>query len=423
MEWTVPEEGCKVDTDGLWIPKGLPANEEFWAKEFVNYALSEPAQKAWCGALGLPPVRPGIEPPADLVGDPSYPTKPEDFDKLVSRALAGSGGEPADLVRQVQRDLPGLTGGRRRSMRVRWALLDGSSGRRACLAGPRSGARWRGRFLAPALVLVGILVIGLGQMLETSLHELDLATYRLGEEYTLANYDTALERPVDVARPRPHVGRGRASSPLATLLLAFPYAYLLVRTPSPWARKAILVALFLPFFIGQVVRAYGWLIILGREGLDERPLPRDRPSGAGFPVRVPDRALRPGAVHAAVRGAPGRAGDLRRSVRRWSSPPKSLGARWPSTFRHVVLPMAAPGLIGAAVVVFTLTLTDFAMPEILGGGGQDFFASAIYDSFFQISNAGLGAALSIVLTLIGSVIVAAVFMAAGTGTLGFRGVK
>ena len=84
VAWTVPEEGCKVDTDGLWVPKGLPANEEHWAKEFVNHALSEEAQAAWCSALGLPPVRPGIEPPEDLVGDPAYPSTPEDFEKLVS---------------------------------------------------------------------------------------------------------------------------------------------------------------------------------------------------------------------------------------------------------------------------------------------------------------------------------------------------
>ena len=35
----------------------------------------------------------------------------------------------------------------------------------------------------------------------------------------------------------------------------------------PWVRKALLIALFLPFFIGQVVRAYGWLIILGNNGI------------------------------------------------------------------------------------------------------------------------------------------------------------
>ncbi|MFY8151748.1 MAG: ABC transporter permease, partial [Hyphomicrobiales bacterium] len=84
---------------------------------------------------------------------------------------------------------------------------------------------------------------------------------------------------------------------------------------------------------------------------------------------------------------------------------ESLGATWTETFRHVVVPMAKPGLVGAGIVVFTLTLTDFAMPAILGGGTNDFIANAIYDAFFRISDAGLGSALSILLVLLGSTIV------------------
>ncbi|MCA8934102.1 MAG: ABC transporter substrate-binding protein [Rhodospirillaceae bacterium] len=83
VEWTVPVEGCKVDTDGLWIPRGLPENEEYWAKQFINFALTRDAQQAWCGALGLPPVFPGIEPPEGMAGDPAYPTTEEDFARLV----------------------------------------------------------------------------------------------------------------------------------------------------------------------------------------------------------------------------------------------------------------------------------------------------------------------------------------------------
>ena len=83
VAWTVPREGCKVDTDGLWVPKGLPKNEEYWAKQFVNFSLTKEAQQKWCSLLGLPPVYPGIEPPADLVGDVSYTTKPEAFKKLL----------------------------------------------------------------------------------------------------------------------------------------------------------------------------------------------------------------------------------------------------------------------------------------------------------------------------------------------------
>lgn len=272
--------------------------------------------------------------------------------------------------------------------------------------------------LAPALLLTGVLLIGLGHMLELSLHELDLATYRLKAEYTLANYETVLGRPV-TWRILLRTFAGASLVTLATLVLAFPYAYLLVRTPSAAVRKALLVALFLPFFIGQVVRAYGWLIILGREGLANAVL-----TGLGLPAQ--DMLFSYGTVlfglvqymlpFAVLLLIPALAA-IPQDIERAS---EGLGAPWPSTFLHVLLPLAGPGLIGASVVVFTLTLTDFAMPEILGGGTQDFFASAIYDAFFQISNAGQGAALAILLTAVGSVVVAAIFMVAGTGTLGFR---
>lgn len=83
VAWTVPAEGCKVDTDCLWIPKGLPENELYWSKQYINHALTKDAQQVWLDGLGLPGVVPGLTPPADLVGDPSYPTKPEDFAKLI----------------------------------------------------------------------------------------------------------------------------------------------------------------------------------------------------------------------------------------------------------------------------------------------------------------------------------------------------
>lgn len=302
---------------------------------------------------------------------------------------------------------------------LRWTLLDRVERLAALWPARTLGVGWL--FLAPALLLVGVLVVGLVSMAETSLHELDIATYRLREAFSLGNYETLAERAV-YWRIMARTLAGAAIVTAATLVLAFPYAYLLVRTPSAWTRKALLVALFLPFFIGQVVRAYGWLIILGREGLVNSAL-----AGLGLPPQdflfaYPTvlfglvQYMLPFAVLLLVPAIAAIAEEVELAS-------ESLGARWPSTFRHVVIPMARPGLIGAAVVVFTLTLTDFAIPEILGGGGQDFFASAIYDAFFQISNAGLGAALAIVLTAVGSLVVAAVFVLAGTGTLGFRAAR
>ena len=79
--------------------------------------------------------------------------------------------------------------------------------------------------------------------------------------------------------------------------------------------------------------------------------------------------------------------------------------------------MAKPGIIGAGLVVLTLSLTDFAMPAILGGGSQDFIANAIYDQFFRTSDQGFGSALTIILIGIGSMMVGLIFMVFGAGTL------
>jgi putative spermidine/putrescine transport system substrate-binding protein len=83
VDWTVPKEGAKVDTDSLWVPQQLPENETYWAKQYVNFALSGKAQQKWCNGLGLPPVRPGLTPPEDMQGDPAYPTEKADYKRLI----------------------------------------------------------------------------------------------------------------------------------------------------------------------------------------------------------------------------------------------------------------------------------------------------------------------------------------------------
>jgi putative spermidine/putrescine transport system permease protein len=196
-----------------------------------------------------------------------------------------------------------------------------------------------------------------------------------------------------------------------------PYAWLMVRTPSARLRKLLLIGLFLPFFLGQVIRAYGWLIVLGKQGLLNATLAA---------LGLPEVALiytYPGVLIGLVQYMLPFAVLLLAPA--FTAIPEelelasmSLGGRaWP-TFRHIVLPLARPGWIAAGVVVFTLTMTDFAMPEIMGGGANDFIANAIYDGFFQISDAGLGSALGVVLTLLGTLVVAVVFTAIGIGTLG-----
>ncbi len=282
---------------------------------------------------------------------------------------------------------------------------------------------WRPRFsralpyilILPAILITGLLVLGLIEIADSSLRALDTSTFRLSEDYTLVNYRRALVEPLF----RTITFRSLAGALIVTavtLLLAFPYAYVMVRTRSGALRKALLVTLFLPFFIGQVVRAYGWLIILGTNGILN-----DAFSAVGLgPFRLLYNypAVLFGLVQymlpfAVLMLAPA----ITAIPEEMESAAESLGANWMRSFIHVVLPLARPGLIGAGIVVFTLSLTDFAIPAILGGGSNDFIANAIYDQFFRTSDMGLGATLALLLVLLGSTLAGIIFALVGGGTL------
>jgi putative spermidine/putrescine transport system permease protein len=271
-------------------------------------------------------------------------------------------------------------------------------------------------FLLPAIALVGLLVYGLVAIADSSFRTLDTATFLLSEDYSWANYKRALTEPFFLAVTwRSLFGSLIVTS--LTLLLAFPYAYVMVRARSAALRKVLLVTLFLPFFIGQVVRAYGWLIILGNQGIVNGVLGE---FGVGpFRLLFNYPAVLFGMVQymlpfAVLMLAPA----LTAIPEEMESAAESLGANWFRSFIHIVLPLARPGLVGAGIVVLTLSLTDFAIPAILGGGTNDFIANAIYDQFFRTSDMGLGSTLALLLVLLGSTLAGIIFALVGVGTLG-----
>ncbi|MCR4266537.1 ABC transporter permease [Nitratireductor sp. ZSWI3] len=302
---------------------------------------------------------------------------------------------------------------------LRWRIMDGLESALDAVW-PRSMSRYSGwALVAPALLLVGILVLGLANIAESSLHTLDRSTFLPSEDYTLANYQTVADS-ATYWRVMWRSLLGAALTVVFTLLLALPYSYVMVRTPSAAIRKALLVALFLPFFIGQVVRAYGILIVLGTSGAVNDVL--------GFVGIGPFRLLFnfPAVVFGLVQymlpfAVLMLAPALTAIPREIETAATSLGANWIRTFWHVVIPMARPGLVGAGLVVGTLSLTDFAMPAMLGGGSQDFIANAIYDQFFRTADQGLGAALALLLVALGSILVGIAIALFGAGTLGMGG--
>ena len=298
---------------------------------------------------------------------------------------------------------------------VRWRIMDGLEAAAAVLWPARFGRALPYLLLLPALLLVGLLVAGMVQIFDSSLRTLDTSTYLMSDYLTPANYLRATTESL-FATVASRSLLGAVIVTVITLILSFPYAYLMVRTPSAALRKFLLIALFLPFFIGQVVRAYGWLIILGNQGMVNTAL-----GLVGIePIRLlyKSPAVLFGLIQymlpvAVLMLAPA----LTAIPEELETAANSLGANWWRTITRVVLPLSKPGLVGAGLVVLTLSLTDFAMPAILGGGSQDFIANAIYDQFFRTSDQGMGAALALLLVGLGSFLVGVIFTVFGAGTL------
>ena len=88
-----------------------------------------------------------------------------------------------------------------------------------------------------------------------------------------------------------------------------------------------------------------------------------------------------------------------------------MGARPWQVWLRIIVPLARPGILGASLVVATLSMTEYLMPRILGLGKLPFAATTIQQLFFSRGNINLGSALSaVLLVFVISMVVIIVFL-------------
>jgi putative spermidine/putrescine transport system permease protein len=246
----------------------------------------------------------------------------------------------------------------------------------------------------PATMLLAFFVLPNALLLSASF--LKSEAQQLTMELTLDNYRFLLTRPLylQVFLRTFVVG---ISVGLIDVALGFPLAYFLVRTRSRW--KGALIALSLaPLLASVVVRTYGWYIILNRFGvandallalglLDERIA--FMPSTGAIVVGLA-HALLPYTVLTIMSSLNGINPNL-------ESAAMSLGATRTRTFFNIVLPLSLPGIAGGFILVFSIAISAYATPAILGGPATQVAATAIYGFILQILDWSLGAALAVIL--------------------------
>ncbi|WP_024696806.1 ABC transporter permease [Pseudomonas avellanae] len=257
----------------------------------------------------------------------------------------------------------------------------------------------RGYWLsAPALALyIGLLVLPLGLTLLLSFNVFDYQGGIKSDAYTLANYTAVL---TDSYFYEIFL-RTFWISALVTLLcvlIGVPEAYILSRMGAPW-RSIFLILILTPLLISVVVRAFGWSLLLGADGLINQAIQ----FMGGRPVKLlyTPFAVIIALVHVMLPFM---------IIPVWTSLQKldptaeqaalSLGASQAKVMRLIVLPQVMPGVLSGSLIVFGLAASSFAIPGLLGGRRLKMVATVIYDQYLSELNWPMGATLAVALLLV-----------------------
>jgi putative spermidine/putrescine transport system permease protein len=183
---------------------------------------------------------------------------------------------------------------------------------------------------------------------------------------------------------------------LTCLVMALPLAYVLARTQSRY-KNVLIMLVVLPLFVGNAVRAAGWMVAFGSKGFLNVSLLQVGIISAPLQIMYTETAVIVGIIavnlpymvltlQSVIEG-------INRNVEEAAF---SLGAGPVMMFRRVLLPLALPGILAGTILTFILGMNAYATPVLLGGPKFKMMGPLVYGQF-QLNNWPFGASVAFVL--------------------------
>lgn len=183
---------------------------------------------------------------------------------------------------------------------------------------------------------------------------------------------------------------------LFTLIVGYPLAYALVFTPNVAIKSFVLVTVVTPLFLGEVVRTYSWIIVLGNNGFINSMLLKLRLIDSPVQFMFTKFGVVTALVHVTL---PVMVIMLSAALshidRDYQKAAESLGAGPIRTFITVTLPLSAPGIVAGVTTAFAWTFSAFATPQLIGGGRVNMVSNLVYQLGFASFNFPFAAALCV----------------------------
>jgi len=214
--------------------------------------------------------------------------------------------------------------------------------------------------------------------------------------FTLENY-LAIARSSLYLQVTLHTLRMAGLVTLACLVLGYPIAYFMARSKSRLAAlcAALVVA---PLFVSVVIRGFGWMVLLAREGVVNQALVAVGVFAERQQFLYTDPAVLIGLVHILSPFMILPIASVLRGVEpALEEAALNLGAtRW-GVFRFVVLPLSVPGIMAGGILVYSHAIAAFVLPAMLGSIQTKLMATMLYQQVLVAGNLPFGAALATVL--------------------------
>jgi putative spermidine/putrescine transport system permease protein len=252
-------------------------------------------------------------------------------------------------------------------------------------------------FLSPALLLlIPSLVIILGVFLIPMLYILMQSFQDQHEQFSFENYLTFVKDPYYLQILWRTV-KISLWTVIVCLGLGYPVALFMSQASPKW-RGVITFAIICPHLISVVIRNFGWVIILGEKGWINTILLKIGIINHPLKLMYNELGVVIGLVDAnmvymvlaiatslyQIDGSIYKAADI-------------LGARRAQSFFTITLPLSLPGIVAGTTLVFSLSMSAFVTPALMGGTSVKVLPVIAYEKIMAQLNWPLGAALSFLL--------------------------
>lgn len=183
-----------------------------------------------------------------------------------------------------------------------------------------------------------------------------------------------------------------------TLLVGFPIAYYIAKVARTRSRGALFLLCLIPLWVSDLVRAFGWILLLRETGVISTLLQRAGLVSGPVEMLYNDVTLIIGLVYTVVlfmivplvSTLDGMDNSLLEAG-------YNLGGSRFTVLRRIVIPYAMPGIVAGSIVVFMLTAGSYLTPVLLGGKNSMWFTELIYNQFIIRNNWESGATFGILL--------------------------